>query len=61
LEDTDGVIIIRISTKNKQTKQWLKEKSTKGQTNINKTYTSNKDRVTQTSLKPRVNTGAPKG
>jgi hypothetical protein len=36
-----------------------KRKNTKGQTAIYKTYTQAKDRVTRTSLKPGVNSGAP--
>ena len=37
-EDTKGTIRNRISTVEEQTTQWPKEKSTKGQTMINKTY-----------------------
>jgi hypothetical protein len=44
----------------KQTTQWPKEKSTKGETTIYKTYTL-KDRVPRTPLKIGVNLSVPEG
>jgi hypothetical protein len=38
-DDTKRVIRIRISKKDRQHNEWPKEKSTKGQTTIYKTYT----------------------
>ena len=56
-EDTKGAIIIRISKKNRQHNDKTKKYKQRSTKHIHKT----KDRVSRTSLKTRVKSGAPEG
>ena len=56
-EDTKGVIIIRISKKNRQHNGQKKNDKQRSTKHTHKT----KDRVTRTPLKPGVNSGASEG
>ena len=53
-EDTKGAIRIRISDEEEQTTQWPKEKVQKDKQRSTKHTHKTKNRVTRTSLKPRV-------
>ena len=59
-EDTNGVIIIRISKKKRQ-HNGKKKKYKRTHNDLQNIHIKTKDRITRTPLKPWVNSGAPEG